>query len=85
MPSYSFNCENCGHRFDASNNIINRDLPTQEPCPSCGTDGSVRRTVTAPKIVSGSPDHIGSKIPAGFRDVLKNIKKGSGKHCTIDV
>ncbi len=44
----------------------------------------VVRVLTAPKIVTGVGS-LHSKVPDGFRDKLKQIKKGSGKDNTIKV
>lgn len=85
MPTYNFTCNSCDTTFDVRNNIINRDVPLTEPCKYCGESGKVVRNLDAPPITSGAPTHIGSRVPDGFKDVLRNIKKGSGKHCTIDI
>lgn len=71
--------------YDVKNNIINRDTPVTEPCPHCGVEGQVTRLLDAPATTSGAPTHIGSKVPDGFKDILRHLKKGSGKHCTIDI
>ena len=44
----------------------------------------VVRVLTAPKIVTGVGG-LHSKVPDGFRDKLKEMKKGSGKNNTIKV
>ncbi len=44
----------------------------------------VVRVLSTPKIVSGVGG-LHSKVPDGFRDKLKQMKKGSGKNNTIKV
>ncbi|ARK07933.1 hypothetical protein phiA829_113 [Aeromonas phage phiA8-29] len=52
------------------------------PCEVCG--GKVKRIITsAPKIVAGVT--VTDKRPEGWKDVLRGIKKNSGKTNCIDV
>jgi hypothetical protein len=43
----------------------------------------LHQVLAAPRIVSGIRD-VRSRTPDGFKDVLKKVKKGSGKNNTID-
>jgi putative FmdB family regulatory protein len=45
MPIYAFQCAECGHSFDRLQKLSDADPDT---CPSCGTQGNVRRQLTAP-------------------------------------
>ena len=45
MPIYAFQCAECGHSFDRLQKLSDAD---PETCPSCGTQGQVRRQLTAP-------------------------------------
>ena len=38
MPYYDYVCEKCGHEFEESLKIADRDAPTEQPCrfPTCG-------------------------------------------------
>ncbi|QZI90525.1 hypothetical protein MYOV003v1_p0201 [Vibrio phage 207E48.1] len=83
MPMYDYQCGDCSHTFTSSRRISERKKPESEPCPECG-DNAVSMIIGSPRIVGGVGDANG-KVPQGFKDVLKNIKKGSGKDCTIDV
>ena len=38
MPTYEYECQKCGHRFEQFQNMKDKPLKT---CPTCG--GSVRR------------------------------------------
>ncbi|WP_291379165.1 FmdB family zinc ribbon protein [Demequina sp.] len=42
MPTYSYACSACGHRFDASQSIHDDALTT---CPVC--EGQIRRVISA--------------------------------------
>jgi len=43
MPLYEYQCEPCGHRFEAIQKFSDRPLET---CPKCG--GPVRKLIAAP-------------------------------------
>ena len=34
MPYYDYVCEKCGHEFEESLKIADRDAPTEQPCRS---------------------------------------------------
>ena len=46
MPIYAFACDACGHAFDRLQKLSDAD-PVD--CPACGTNGQVRRQLTAPQ------------------------------------
>lgn len=60
-----------------------RDSPCKGACPCGKYDGVVSRVVGGPSIVSGSSSVI-KKAGSGWNDVLKKIKKGSGRSNTIN-
>lgn len=84
MPLYNYLCHNCEKDFDDVKKIDARDQPLSEPCPSCGHSGSVVRTVSNARIVSGVGD-FRAKVPDFFKDRLREIKKTAGRKSTIDV
>lgn len=57
-----------------------RDEATQQPCPECG--GEVYRTLETGGLVSDSKTPL-RRAGSGWNDVLKKIKKGSGRSNTI--
>lgn len=82
MPVYTFECEHCRKQEDKRLPISLRDEPLSLPCEVCG--GKVKRIITsAPKIVAGVT--VTDKRPEGWKDVLRGIKKNSGKTNCIDV
>lgn len=83
MPTYHYFCGSCEHEFDLYRKIDDRDAPTTEPCPSC-EKLTIQKGLSAPKTVSGDGS-FNSKVPDFFKDRMREIKKMSGKGCTIDV
>lgn len=81
MPTYDYQCKGCGHAFEARKSCAERHEPTLEPCGECGSE--ITMVIGAPRVVGGvrSP----YSAPDGFKDVLRTIKKGSGKGNVIDV
>ena len=74
MPYYDYKCDKCGHEFEESLKIADRDAPTEQPCrfPTCG--GEVKMVYANPHI--GDPwHHSGKKVDEGFKDRLREIKK----------
>lgn len=82
MPIYTFECEKCHAREDKRLTISTRDEPLGLPCEACG--GKVKRIITAaPTVVAGVA--VTDKRPDGWKDVLRGIKKTSGKNNCIDI
>ena len=73
MPAYTYHCNSCNHDFEKVLKIADRDLPTQEPCPSCNAEGQVQKTILgAPSI--GDPVRLGVIKPdSGFKEVMQKI------------
>jgi len=57
-----------------------RDEATQEPCPECG--GEIYRTMETGGLISDSKTPL-RRAGSGWNDVLKKIKKGSGRKNSI--
>jgi putative FmdB family regulatory protein len=84
MPLYGFQCAKCDHSFSDVLKVDDRNKPLDEPCPNCKESGGVTKTIGAPLIVSGVGD-FRKNVPDVFKDRLREIKKTSGRGCTIDV
>ena len=69
MPTYEYQCDNCGHRFEQFQNMS--DAPVKS-CPQC--EGKVRRLIGAGAAVifkgsgSYSTDYRSSSRPSCGRD-----------------
>lgn len=81
MPLYDYKCKGCDNAFELRKSCAERHAPELEPCKECG--GQIAMIVGAPKIVSGVRGP--QSAPDGFKDVLRQIKKSSGRENTIDV
>jgi putative FmdB family regulatory protein len=71
MPNYDYHCLTCLRTYEQQRLIADRDLV--KPCPSC--DGlDIERLAAAPGV-----NHFigGPKVPEGFKDVLRRIKKNN--------
>ena len=74
MPYYDYKCEKCGHEFEESLSIEDRDAPTEQPCSFSTCGGEVKMVFAKPYV--GDPWRFtGKRIDDGFRDRLKEIKK----------
>jgi len=80
MPNYDFICQSCGHEFEQIVPFEDRDSPLK--CPSCGKK-KVSRGVSAVKMSYSSLKSNVSRAGSGWNDVLKKVKKGSGRSNTI--
>jgi len=74
MPNYDYHCLNCEHVWTQQLLIADRDMPLDFACPHCGEE-AVERPAAAP----GISHVIGGykKVPEGFKDVLRKIKKNN--------
>ena len=90
MPTYDYKCEKCGHKFEESLKIADRNIPTDSPCAQqipqtkhlsfeCG--GEVKMKVAVPGFAYdniSSPGHKKSS-PSWMKDKLKEIKRQQPK------
>ena len=63
--------------------VFEKHMRMAEKEPYLKANPHLSSVITAPKVVSGYKSAI-SQCDDGFNEVLKQIKKGSGKGCTID-
>lgn len=81
MPIYQYKCNACDHEFDVMSSFADKQNPESEPCPNCGKQ-EIKACITAPNM-----SHLGTKSvharAGGFNEVLRKIKKSSGKNNTI--
>jgi putative FmdB family regulatory protein len=81
--TYDYYCDKCDKQWEESHPIADRDKPVGEACP-CGKGGTVKRGVCAPSLsFEGSVSTV-RKAGSGWNDVLKGIKKASGKESNIE-
>jgi len=91
MPTYDYRCEKCGHTFEESLKIADRNVPTESPCTqdidvqqtkhmtfaqACG--GEVKQIIVA---ASGfaydniRTRHSTKKVPGWYTDKIKDMKR----------
>ena len=74
MPYYEYGCSECLHEFEEFKTMAEYDAPLSEPCPSCYKIGYITRLISGAEICD--PVSLGvRKVPAGYNEVVKNIKK----------
>lgn len=80
MPLYDYKCRSCEHAFTESRSVDERKVPLESPCSECG--GEIFQFISGTSLVT---DSMGTLRRAGteWQDVLKGIKKASGKDNTI--
>jgi len=80
MPNYEFHCESCGEKFDHIVQFEERDDPVE--CPKCGNVKG-KRQISAPSMsYAGAKSNL-TRAGSGWNDMLKRVKKGSGRRNTI--
>ena len=86
MPTYDYKCSECGHTFEESLKIADRDAPTELPCEQqiqqtkhmfikCG--GKVEQVMQAPYFGYDNirTRHSSKKVPDWYNDKVKDIKR----------
>lgn len=82
MPLYSYRCKFCGSDFGLFKSIANRMQPTEEPCPACGAEHSVEKTLNPTPLLYSVDSSM--KTTDSFNSRMQEIKARSGKGNTID-
>jgi putative FmdB family regulatory protein len=70
MPTYEYQCKECGNRFDKFCKMDERENPTKLPCSECGENAVKQGFFTAP--VGGYDTNL--KPQAGFGELMNSIK-----------
>lgn len=73
MPTYEYQCTKCGKHHDRILSVAKRNDPLNEDCPFCDSKGHIKMVLGSNPIAD--PVRLGRiKPPAGFNEVLRNIK-----------
>lgn len=75
MPRYDYSCNRCGTVLELTRMIAERDSVQSVVCPHCSAENALERILASPMIaktisVAGG---YGSRVPDGFKDLLKKI------------
>ena len=74
MPTYNYNCKECGFEFEKTSKIADRKIPVESPCPECKAEGSIQQIIGSPMICD--PVRVGArKMDSGFKEVLQKINE----------
>jgi putative FmdB family regulatory protein len=74
MPYYDYACSHCDTNFELNLSMNRREEPLLQPCPDCGTNGTITQIIGATAI--GDPIRLGVKRPdGGWNDVLSKVKE----------
>jgi len=83
--TYTYNCENCNETWEDRQLLVDRDLPTSEPCPHCKAEGNVKRIIDfAPRVSYDGAKTVLQRAGSGWNDLLNKVKKSSGRHAKIE-
>jgi putative FmdB family regulatory protein len=80
MPNYGFTCGSCGEEFDQIVPYEKRDDLLE--CPKCGKTKGKRQISVPAMSYAGAKSDL-TRAGAGWNDMLKKIKSGSGRRNTI--
>ena len=80
---YLYTCHACNAEWEENFPIDDRDKIVGDPCPHC-EEGKISRGITAPGLNYGGAVSAIKKAGTEWNDVLKGIKKASGKNAKID-
>ena len=81
MPTYNFKCLKCDKIEEHFTTISKRDEPRL--C-SCGKEGNLKRCVDAPAMSYQGAKSAIKRAGSEWNDVLKKVKKASGRENTIE-
>lgn len=74
MALFDLECSKCNHVFEG--HVRLSEDKYSEPCPNCKESGFVEKVfLQATPLVSGV--NLAAKVPSGFKDVLKKLKKAN--------
>lgn len=70
MPTYTYQCQNCGKEIDKIVKMVDMHEPEKEPCEDC--QGTMKKIITS---VLFRMDTGAKVVPDWYNDRLKQMKK----------
>ena len=74
MPTYEYQCKECGYEFSRILKIADMRKPEYDNCPNCDKQNSIKKKLSTPMIVGEIGGTLG-KTDEGWKDRLREIKK----------
>ena len=81
--TYDYTCTSCENHWEESHPIIKRDVPCGKPCPHCGKEGTVQKSISIVPLSYAGVKSTLDRAGSDWNDVLKNIKSKAGPKSTI--
>jgi len=82
--TYDYKCTACEKEWEENLTISTRNEPCESPCPHCKTADAVIKLISPTRMsYDGAVSPI-RRAGSGWNDMLKTIKKNSGKESTIE-
>ena len=79
MPLSDFSCNKCNHIFELFHSQTSWEA-REIPCPECGTNDVQKYFGNSNVGLVSNVTQLNRIVPTGFKDVLKAVKGGAGKH-----
>jgi putative FmdB family regulatory protein len=85
MPNYDYRCDRCGETWEQNTPLAQYDV--MPACPNCvsGNPHDEGQVVKLPAAPGFSHLMGGPKVPEGFKDVLRRIKKNNAGSLIDDI
>ena len=77
---YEYECQNCNYLFERTLKLVDRLIPTEEPCPECG-QLEVQQYLGTMLYVDSHKLMTSRKPDSGFREVLAKIHENTPGSC----
>jgi putative FmdB family regulatory protein len=81
---YDYYCIECDARWEETQFMNDRDIPTILPCPHCDKTACVKRGVVSLAISYQGGKTVLQRAGSGWNDVLGKIKKASGRDNSLE-
>lgn len=75
MPTYDYECKECGHVVEKMLRMADREDPIKAPCENCKKEGTVFQKICA--VARAGFNVLGNHKPGtDFKERMKQIKQG---------
>lgn len=75
---YDYKCDACGHIFERTSRMSDREVPLSEPCPECKKENVVQRYMGNQTMGWSDAIQLGmKKSPEEWRSFLRTLHKNT--------